>query len=331
MRHVRRGVTVAAAVALVLAACSGGGGDATPTTTSTRATSSSSSSTSTTAPSTTTSAKRAWPGVATSGEVKAIVTARGLVLPVEADGRVMTPCGNPGQVGGTPLYGAQVVLDPGHGGDEPGAVGPAGLKEKDVNLAVAQETQRILEATGATVVLTRTSDYRITLRARAEIAQRLRPVAFVSIHHNAEPDESRSTPGSETYFQIGSSRSKRLAGLVYRHVYEAFATHDIAWTADRDAGAKYRPADDGGDYYGILRRSAGVPTALSEAAFLSNAPEEALLATKAFRHVEAQAIADAIVAFATTDEPGSGYVTPYPRTAPAGSGGGPQGCVDPPY
>ena len=209
-------------------------------------------------------------------------------------------------------------------------MGPAGTLEKDVNLAIAKEVQRQLEALGATVVLTRTGDYRITLASRGAIATSLRPLVFVSIHHNADPDEVRATPGAETYFQIQSVESKRAAGLVYEELVEAFAPYDIEWAGDRDAGAKYRPRADGTDYYGILRRTAGVPAVLSEAAFISNAAEEALLADPAFQRVEAKALTDAIVRFATTDDPGSGFVTPYPRTQPAGPGGGRDGCEDPP-
>jgi hypothetical protein len=73
-----------------------------------------------------------------------------------------------------------------------------------------------------------------------------------------------------------------------------------------------------------------VPAVLSEAAFISNPAEEALLADPAFQKVEATAIAQAIVRLVTTDDPGSGFVTPYPRTQPAGPGGGSQGCQDPP-
>jgi hypothetical protein len=100
--------------------------------------------------------------------------------------------------------------------------------------------------------------------------------------------------------------------------------------ADTDAGAKYRLAKDGGDYYGVLRRTAALPAVLSEAAFLSNPPEEALLRTPAFQAVEAEALTRAVARFVDTDDPGSGFVTPYPRTAPAGPGGGAEGCVDPP-
>ena len=263
------------------------------------------------------------------------MTPTGVVLAVRsanADGTFVgvSPCGAEVTVTGTPLTGAHVVLDPGHGGDESGAIGPAGTREKDVNLAVAQDTKRRLEALGATVVLTRTGDYRVTLRSRAEVATALQPLLFLSIHHNADPDGPRDGPGSETYFQIGVPESRRAAGLVYEEVVRALTPYDVAWVADTDAGAKYRPASDGGDYYGILRRSAGVPAVLSEAAFLSNPPEEQLLLDPAVQAAEAEAFTRAAVRFVTTAEPGSGFVEPYPRTQPAGPGGGTDGCTDPP-
>ncbi|MGV3758180.1 MAG: N-acetylmuramoyl-L-alanine amidase family protein [Actinomycetota bacterium] len=291
--------------------------------------------TTTVAPTTTTVPPVVWPEVARDGSARAVVTPTGVVLAVSSvleDGRfvAVSPCGREVAVAGQPLTGATVVLDPGHGGDEPGAVGPGGLREKDVNLAIAQEAERRLEAEGADVVLTRTGDYRITLAARGAIAQALQPVAFVSIHHNAEPDEMRSTPGSETYYQIASPESKRLAGLLYEELLAALSAYDITWAADLDAGAKYRPNSTGGDYYGILKRTAGIPGVLSEAAFISNPEEEALLADPGFQRVEAEAITRAVVRFATTDDPGSGFVEPYPRTQPAGPGGGSSGCEDPP-
>jgi N-acetylmuramoyl-L-alanine amidase len=265
---------------------------------------------------------------------RAVVTPTDVVLAVESvtdDGRhvAVAPCGGTVIVTGTPLSGATVVVDPGHGGDEPGAVGPAGTLEKDVNLAVAEELERQLEDAGAVVVLTRTADYRITLASRRAIANALRPGLFLSIHHNADPDGPHDGPGAETYFQVASSESKRAAGLVYETMLQAFSGEDIAWVGDTDAGAKYRIRDDGTDYYGILR-GVDVPAVLSEAAFISNPAEEALLATREFQEVEAQALASAIGRFLLTDDPGSGYVDPYPRTEPAGPGGGPDGCVDPP-
>lgn len=304
----------------LLAACAGS--DAAP-----RATSSSTTTTLLPAP-----VVRPWPAAA-DGTARAVVTPSGVVLAVQsmiADGRFIatSPCGEAVTVAGAPLEGASVVLDPGHGGDEPGAVGPGGTQEKDVNLAVALEAKRLLEEAGATVVLTRTADYRITLASRRAIVNALRPEVFVSIHHNADPDGAHDGPGAETYFQIASPESKRAAGLLYETVRQAFSAHDIAWVGDTDAGAKYRLRDDGTDYYGILN-GVEVPAVLSEAAFISNPPEEALLVTPEFQALEAQAIASAIERFVLTDDPGSGYVKPYPRTVPAGPGGGSRGCVDP--
>jgi N-acetylmuramoyl-L-alanine amidase len=291
--------------------------------------------TTTAAPTTTTAPPIGWPALPTDGAPRAVVTPNGVVLAVlgaAGPGQFVarSPCGNEVTVAGAPLSGATVVLDPGHGGDEPGAVGPAGTREKDVNLAIAVETKRQLEAQGATVVLTRTGDYRITLASRAAIAQALHPTLFLSIHHNAAPDEHRPTPGAETYRQIASADSKRLSGLVYEELLRSFSPYAIDWVADRDAGAKYRPNSSGGDYYGILKRTAGIPAVLSEAAFITNPPEEALLADPAFQAVEAGAFTRAIVRYVTTTDPGSGFVEPYPRTEPAGPGGGASGCQDPP-
>jgi len=328
-------VVVVLVAAVVAVAASGDDEPAAAPTTVSSTTSTSESTTSTAEPATTTTVPPiAWAPVP-AGPANAVVTPNGVVLAVlraNADGTFVTraPCGGEVTVAGTPLTGANVVLDPGHGGEEPGAVGPAGTTEKSVNLAIAEETERQLEALGATVVLTRTDDYRISLISRAAIATSLQPQLFVSIHHNAAPDGPRDGPGAETYFQIASPESKRASGLIYEELVRAFGAFDIAWVADRDAGAKYRPRSGGGDYYGILHRTAGVPAVLSEAAFLSNPAEEQLLADPAFQAVEAKALATAIVRYVTTPDPGSGFVEPYPRTEPAGPGGGTDGCVDPP-
>ena len=272
----------------------------------------------------------------TSGTVAAVVTPNGFTLPVQADNGdgtyvVETPCSSSATTTGTPLYGANVVLDPGHGGPDSGAVGPDGLQEKVVNLAVAEETKRILEAAGAVVVLTREQDQNTTLLARDDLAVALHPQAYISIHHNAEPDglTADGTPGNETYYQIANPSSKRLAGILWEEVTRAFEQYHVAWVGDTDHGAKYRIGSRG-DYYAVLRQTAGIDTVLSEAAFITDPPEEALLATPEFQHVEAQAIANAITRFLTTNDPGSGFVTPYDRTEPAGGGGTSEGCTDPP-
>ena len=275
------------------------------------------------------------PVPAPAGDVKVLVTPKGVVVPVtgrEASGyRVTTPCGRSAVVtGGTPVTAATVVLDPGHGGAEPGAVSPGGLPEKGVNLGVVNAARAALEKAGVNTVRTRTSDYRVTLATRADIVKALDPKAFVSVHHNAEPDGPRDGPGTETYYQVASPDSKRLAGLIYEEVVKALAAYPVAWVADTDAGAKYRKNINGDDYYGILRRTQGVASALAELAFVSNPPEADLLARPDVQQVEGEAVARAILRFLNTGDPGSGFVEPYPRTSPAGGGGGSSNCVDPP-
>jgi len=266
----------------------------------------------------------------------AVVTPNGIVAPVisrSGDGWVVrTPCNATATLtrakaksAGAPV----IVLDPGHGGAEAGAVSPGGLSEKDVNLAVANETKAALEAAGVTTLMTRTGDYDVALPTRSEIARSVNPKAFVSIHHNAEPDGPRDGPGSETYYQIGSADSKRLAGLVYEEVVRAMSPYKVAWMADRDAGAKYRQGASG-DYYAMLRQPGKVVSVIAELAFISNPPEAQLLARADVQKVEGDAVARGIVRYLTTRDPGSGFVEPYPRIdPPAGPAGPPRPCRDP--
>jgi N-acetylmuramoyl-L-alanine amidase len=305
----------------------GGGSSVATTTTSTPAEppvvvpTTSSSTTTTTVPTTTTMAV---PGASGPG---ALVTPNNVIVPVVGGGpggwTVTTPCGARAQIAsGTHVPAVDVVLDPGHGGREPGALGPKGMKEKDLNLAVARVAQRVLEQRGFRVLLTRTGDQQVTLGTRAAIALSTGARAFVSVHHNAEPDGPSSKPGTETWYQHASPEAKRLGGLVYEEVLAALARYpNVAWVADTDAGAKIRRNSAGDDYYGILRRSAGVPGVLSEAAFITNAPEEDLLAQVDVQEAEATAIANGVQRFLTTDAPGSGFTEAYPRPTPPPSSG----------
>jgi N-acetylmuramoyl-L-alanine amidase len=280
------------------------------------------------------------PGGKVTGRIRA-----GVAMAVDAvEGgwaHVLTPCENhlwvktaDGRIEQT----ADIVIDAGHGGPEPGATGPTGLTEKELNLAVARMTVEALGAQGVTAALARTGDYRQSLASRVAVATAMHPKAFVSIHHNAEPDEPRAGPGTETYYQVGksvppekSADSKRLAGLIYEEVVNALSGFSASWVADRDAGAKYRLGDSGDDYYGILRRSAanGVVASLAELAFITNPSEEALLKRDEVRRAEAGAVARGIVRWLHNESPGNVFVVPYPRTEPAGGGGGTEGCVDP--
>jgi N-acetylmuramoyl-L-alanine amidase len=254
------------------------------------------------------------------------------VLEVHEDGSavVITPCGQTAIARGEEVLGGiDVLIDPGHGGIQPGAVGPGGTEEKAVNLDVSRRLAASLEHLGYRTLLTRTGDYRVALSTRGQFASSVRPRAYVSVHFNAEPDEERSTPGSEVYFQHRSEESRRLSGLIYEEVLAALSVHDILWVADTAAGVKPRVNDDGDDYYAVLRLAAGTPTALTESAFISNLAEEQLITDPQVQESLAQAIARGVERFLTTNEPGSGYVDPYPRDTSVGTGGGDRSCVDP--
>jgi N-acetylmuramoyl-L-alanine amidase len=296
----------------------------------------------TTAPATTTAppppepAAGGAPGPAPSTNPGVVVTPSGVVVPVvgQAAGgwTVRTPCGNERSLtAGTQVHQATVVLDPGHGGDERGAISPSGLAEADVNLAVARRARTDLEGQGISVMLTRTEDYRVELTPRAMIAKALAPRAFVSIHHNADPDGPWPRPGTETYYQQSSPDSKRLAGLIWEEVVQALGRYKVAWVADTDAGAKTRPGDHG-DYYAMLREPAPVVSALAELAFVSNQPEADLLGRADVQAVEGDAVARAIVRYLRTSDPGSGFTTAYPRPPnppPTGPEAPAPVCTDP--
>jgi N-acetylmuramoyl-L-alanine amidase len=91
-----------------------------------------------------------------------------------------------------------VVLDPGHGGSDPGAIGVGGLREKDVTLRLALALRPKLEARGFSVVMTRNGDRTLSLEERTAIAEGSRGDVFVSLHANAAP--RRSLSGIETYY-----------------------------------------------------------------------------------------------------------------------------------
>jgi len=91
-----------------------------------------------------------------------------------------------------------VVVDPGHGGSQFGAVGPTGLREKDLVLNIALKLGAQLRLAGMRVVYTREKDVFLSLAERAEIANRARADLYVSLHANSSPDPAAR--GSETYF-----------------------------------------------------------------------------------------------------------------------------------
>lgn len=108
----------------------------------------------------------------------------------------------------------RVVIDPGHGGAQSGAVSPTGLREKDVNLRVAREAAAFLEKWGARAVLTRDDDRTLPLAARVERARAEGADIFVSVHHDSCPGhcDPLSRRGAGTYY--GALQSEALAAAV---------------------------------------------------------------------------------------------------------------------
>ena len=181
-----------------------------------------------------------------------------------------------------------IVLDPGHGGADPGAIGPTGLREKDFNLPVAMETARLLREEGVEVILTRTTDVRLgqtvaeDLERRSRIANQNQADLFVSIHANANPN--RSKEGTSVYYHSHPDN----------HIECSKLARALQGSLVRELGRK-----DLGifDRQFLVLKNLDMPGALVETAFVSNYEEERLLAQDWFRSRTALAIVDGIKAY----------------------------------
>ncbi|MEL7208308.1 MAG: N-acetylmuramoyl-L-alanine amidase [Actinomycetota bacterium] len=266
-----------------------------------------------------------------------LITPTGMLVPVvgvDPAGvyTVQTPCGAEAQLRwGQPLRAVDVVIDPGHGGDEQGAIGPSGETEAELNLDIARRTAALLDAEGVTVALTRSGDYRVPIRMRAAIADRLGASVLLSIHHNSPTPTPGPTngPGTEVYVQSGSAESARLGGIVHEELVAALSVFDADWASSSSAGVLTVINDSGEDAYGINRYPLTV-SALAELAYLSNPTEALVLATDEYRQSSAQALTRSLIRF-LDDEAGGTAPNEEPRLfTPSGATGGPEGCVDPP-
>ncbi len=171
----------------------------------------------------------------------------------------------------------RVVIDPGHGGKDPGATGINGLHEKDVNLDVARMAGKILGSRGVDVVLTRDSDIFIELNDRAAISNRRNPDLFVSIH--ADAAENHAARGFTIYMAKAGSWNSYLAG---KRIATRFGQMGV-----QDRGL--RKAD-----YRVLVRTRS-PAVLVELGFLSNGHEAARLSNPKYRRALAVSLAEGIV------------------------------------
>ena len=180
-----------------------------------------------------------------------------------------------------------IVLDAGHGGSDNGAVGPHGLKEKDVSLAVALKTEKILKNQGMKVVMTRRTDIDVAspnasnsveLQARVN---KITPQAdiFISIHCNAFTNPN--SHGMETFYSNANEGGVKLAKLLN----EELAKH----------GKLFNRGVKAANFYVIKR--ATCPASLIELGFITNPAEEELLADEHYQNILAGAISNAVKRF----------------------------------
>lgn len=171
-----------------------------------------------------------------------------------------------------------VILDPGHGGKDPGAA--YSLKEKTVNLQLALALEQRLHDLDIDTAITRDRDVYLTLKERAEYASKFTgPKLFVSLHYNAHT--RKEAKGVETFFHDMSSRSFAL------RIQKALTQR----TGAQDRGAKQRRN------LGVLSKNKAHVAVLIEGGFLSNRAESARIANPAYRDLQARAIAEAIASY----------------------------------
>ena len=164
-----------------------------------------------------------------------------------------------------------VAIDPGHGGSDPGAIGPDGVREKDVVLAIAEDLHALLAQQHVDTVMVRESDVFVPLDDRAVIAQRGGATLFVSIHANASVDPNAR--GTQTFYY--TPQSVPLAQAVLDEVSRAAGLTPRGVTQAR---------------FEVLVDDAKIPAILVETAFVTNPREEQLLKDPAQQQIVAQGI-----------------------------------------
>jgi N-acetylmuramoyl-L-alanine amidase len=190
-----------------------------------------------------------------------------------------------------------VVIDPGHGGRDGGAVGDDGTLEKDLNLAVALKLKSILESANVHVVMTRETDIELAspdsphkkaddLKARLQLAQDQKNAIFVSIHMNKFPVEKYC--GLQVYYSENNPGSLALAQVIQNTAQDSLQN-----TSDR----KVKPAGD--SIY--LMKNLEIPAILVECGFLSNEAERELLKDESYQKKLALCISAALLSYISSE------------------------------
>ncbi|MBU1026987.1 MAG: N-acetylmuramoyl-L-alanine amidase [Candidatus Margulisbacteria bacterium] len=173
-----------------------------------------------------------------------------------------------------PLRGRIIVIDPGHGGLDPGAVAANGIAEKHLTLKVAKKIAYLLNEAGATVYLTRHKDRTVSIRELASFANRVKADIFVSIHYNYS--YIKKVAGTETYYW--NRQSRNLALTLHRSLVRGLKR--------RDRGLRRAK------FYTINHTS--MPAVILEPVFISNAEESKLASSAAYQAKLAQIIANGV-------------------------------------
>jgi N-acetylmuramoyl-L-alanine amidase len=207
----------------------------------------------------------------------------------------------------------KIILDPGHGGKDPGAIGPNGLREKDVTLAIAQRLKPLLEDLGYTVLMTRETDRFVELHERTAFANQNRADLFISIHTNAS--RSNNVRGVETYFLgVAKSREASETAMLENAISQQALSDlekilfDLTRTSNLKQSSVLAEAIQdnlferlSGNFRGIKNLGvkqasfyvligAQMPAVLVEVSFISNPQDERLLTQKDYRETLADSI-----------------------------------------
>jgi len=211
-----------------------------------------------------------------------------------------------------------VIIDPGHGGKDPGAIGPTGLKEKDVTLGIALYLEKLLKGVGIPTYLTRSKDEFVYLEDRTNFANQKNGFIFLSLHANSVLNHRPTAQGIET-FVLSSKYMGASARDVADRENRASRAHpeldtDLAKIiADLEESAninysfdfadiiqkklvEYLKLEDRGIKQApfVVLKGVNMVAVIAEVAFLSNPKEEELLKTSKFRENAAQALFEAI-------------------------------------
>ncbi len=195
------------------------------------------------------------------------------------------------QTAAMPIDSKNIVIDPGHGGYDPGKVASDGTEEKDINLGVARLLAGYMRQGGANVILTRNSDAALSeakredLKLRTEFAADKNTDLFISIHQNSFPQES--VHGAQVFYKKDSECGKALAICIQKRLKEV-----------ADIGNTRMPKAEGS--YFVLKNSK-VPSVIVECGFLSNNEENVRLKTEQYQKHLAWAIYMGVLDYYSTD------------------------------